>query len=88
SHRPVLEVEAAGFQVLPGLLDSFLYAAKEPKKASSERVLRLIPKEYIFDFSKNPYEAIMSLTTYIAGMTDTFAVDTFRNLRGIQLPNY
>jgi dGTPase len=87
-HRPVLEVEAAGFQVLSGLLDSFLFAIKNPKKASSERVLRLVPKEYIFDFSKDPYGAILSITNYIAGMTDTFAVDTFRNLRGIQLPNY
>ena len=25
-HKPVLQVEASGFQVLPGLLDTFLYA--------------------------------------------------------------
>ncbi len=89
SHRPVRQVEAAGFQVLPGLLDAFLTALVDQKnKASSERVLSLIPQEYIFEDDKKSYEAIMSITKYIAGMTDAFAVDTYRTLRGIQLPNY
>jgi dGTPase len=89
SHRPVRQVEAAGFQVLPGLLDAFLTALVDQKnKASSKRVLSLIPQEYIFEDDKKSYEAIMSITKYIAGMTDAFAVDTYRTLRGIQLPNY
>lgn len=87
-HRPVIQVEAAGFRVLPGLLDSFLTALKDNKKESSQKILQLIPAEYKFNYEKKPYEAIMSITTYIAGMTDTFAVDVYRTLRGIQLPNY
>lgn len=88
SHRPVLQVEAAGFQVLPGLLETFLIALRENGKESSQKIMQLIPDEYKFDYEKQPYDAIMSITSYIAGMTDTFAVDTYRNLRGIQLPNY
>jgi dGTPase len=88
SHRPVIQVEAAGFQVLPGLLDVFLTALKDIKKESSKKILQLIPAEYKFDYEKEPYEAIMSITAYIAGMTDTFAVNTYRTLQGIQLPNY
>lgn len=87
SYRPVLQVEAAGFQVLPGLLETFLFAIKEPEKESSRKVLSLIPDEYKFDYEKQPYIAIMSITSYVAGMTDSYAVDTYRNLRGIQLPN-
>ncbi len=34
------------------------------------------------------YEKIVLITSYVAGMTDTFAIDTYRNLRGISLPNY
>jgi dGTP triphosphohydrolase len=30
----------------------------------------------------------MGILTYVAGMTDQFAVDTYRNFKGIQLPNY
>ncbi len=88
SYRQVLQIEAAGFQVLPGLLDAFLGALKDSRKESSKKILQLIPEEYIFDYEKQPYESIMSITTYIAGMTDTFAVDTYRTLSGIQLPNY
>ncbi len=88
SHKPVIQIEAAGFKVLPGLLDTFLYALKDKEKASSKMVLKLIPEEYKFKFHQEPYKAIMSITTYVAGMTDTFAVDTYRNLRGIELPNY
>ncbi|AHF09269.1 MULTISPECIES: dGTP triphosphohydrolase [Dehalobacter] len=88
SHLPVIQIEAAGFEVLPGLLDIFLSALKENTKESSKKILQLIPEEYKFDFDKQPYDAILSITSYIAGMTDTFAVDTYRNLRGIKLPNY
>ncbi len=84
----MLQIEAAGFEVLPGLLDTFLFALKENKKESSKKILQLIPEEYKFDYEGQPYDAIMSITTYISGMTDKFAVDTFRNIRGIQLPNY
>jgi|LSQX01.2.fsa_nt_gb dGTPase len=87
-YKSVLQVEAAGFRVLPGLLDTFLYACKEPHKASSKKVLQLIPPEYQCNFNENPYDTIVYMTTYVAGMTDTFAVDTYRNLRGIHLPNY
>lgn len=88
THKPVIQIEAAGFKVLPGLLDTFLYALKYKEKASSKMVLKLIPEEYKFDFYTESYKAIMSITSYVAGMTDTFAVDTYRNLRGIELPNY
>lgn len=87
SHKPVLQIEAAGFKVLPGLLETLLYALKYPDKKGSKKIMQLIPDEYL-DFKQQQYESIMSITTYIAGMTDTFAVDTFRNLQGIQLPNH
>lgn len=57
-------------------------------KARANPVLSLIPKEYRFEDDEKSYEAIMSITKYIAGMTDAFAVDTYRTLQGIQLPNY
>jgi dGTPase len=87
SYRPVIQIEAAGFEVLPGLLKTFLLALQNKDKESSEKILQLIPKEYILNFQEQTYDAIMSITTYIAGMTDEFAIDTYRNLRGIQLPN-
>jgi dGTPase len=88
SHRTILQIEAAGFQVIPGLLDMFLSALASPGTSSSKKILELLPDEYVEDLGKNPYDAIMSITDYVAGMTDVFAVELYRNLRGIQLPNY
>lgn len=88
SFKPVLEIEAAGFKVLPGLLDVFINALTEKERASSKKTLSLIPHEYYFDPEEDLYTAIMGVTTYVAGMTDTYAIDTYRNLEGIQLPHY
>jgi len=97
SYRTVLQVETAGFQVIPGLLNIFLSALRDKGvsdkkgikcKESSAKILKLIPSNYLFDYNKEKYDSILNITTYIAGMTDNFAVDTYRNLRGIQLPNY
>lgn len=88
SHDTILQIEAAGFQVIPGLLDMFLSALRSPERSSSKKILELLPDEYVWDFNMSPYDAIMGITTYVAGMTDTFAVELYRNLRGVQLPSY
>ncbi len=88
TYRPVLQTEAAGFQVLPGLLEIFFNAIMYPDKASSQKVKSLLPKECLFDIKEQQYESILNITSYVAGMTDTYAIDTYRNLKGIQLPNF
>jgi dGTPase len=60
----------------------------EKCKESASKVLKLIPGHYILDYGKEQYNSILSIVGYIAGMTDNFAIDMYRNLSGIQLPNY
>jgi len=88
TDKSVIQVEAAGFQVLPGLLGAFLDAIKNNKKESSKKILQLLPNEYQFNYKTQKYEAILAITMYVSGMTDHYAVDTYRYLQGIQLPNY
>lgn len=88
TYKPVIQVEAAGYKVLPGLLETFLNAIKEKKKNGNDKILQLVPDEFKFDYDTNTYNAIMGITMYISGMTDHYAVDTYRNLQGIELPNY
>ncbi|MFH0843713.1 MAG: dNTP triphosphohydrolase [Bacteroidota bacterium] len=97
SYPPILQIEAAGFKVLPGLLDTLLTALAEKSntsklnpecKKSASKVLKLIPNLYVLDYKKNQYDSILSIVGYIAGMTDNFAIDLYRNLSGIQIPNY
>ncbi len=91
--RQVLEKEAAGFEVIDGLLEAFVEAvfckfyAKEKYSGRHKSVYRLLPSEVQFrlDRAKRPYESALGITDYISGMTDSFAVKQFRVIKGIDL---
>ncbi len=92
SHKKVAAIEAAGYEVLCGLLESFLEATVgNPRTTRSKKTRSLIPREYL-DENREPfsdrYQTIMNITEFISGMTDTYAIDTYRVLKGISLPNY
>lgn len=87
NNQQVLAKEVAGFQIIPGLLTIFLSASKDPKTPKHEKILRLLPSEFNKNYKESQYEAIMEITTYICGMTDSFAVDTYRKLTGMEIPN-
>lgn len=92
SHRPVAQIESAGYDILGGLLGVFLEATVlKPESKKSKKIRSLIPTQFL-DEEKKPfsdkYQTIMNITEYIACMTDTFAIDTYRIFAGISLPNY
>ncbi|RFP65593.1 dNTP triphosphohydrolase [Hymenobacter lapidiphilus] len=88
--RPVLEIEAAGFEVLGGLLDAFLAATFDPHDSARSRKLRqLLPEQFRGTGPQQDagaYEQIILLTDYIGGLTDQNALGLFRTIRGIDLP--
>ena len=93
--REVLEIEAAGFQVLGGLLEAFLAAAndiaqKGEKKASarSQTLFYLLPQQFRVteDEREDLYLRTLKVTDFISGMTDSFAVSLYKQLTGISLP--
>ncbi len=81
----VLKIEAAGYRVLPDLLDKFIKGIFEPK--TYKRYYRLIPEEYR-DEKASDYEKALNITMWISSMTDRYAVELFKNLNGIELPRY
>lgn len=87
SHQPVLQIEAAGFQVLPGLLESFLKAVTDDRLSSSKKIAHILGDLYVLDYKKDPYLSIMNVVSYVAGMTDAYALETYRSLKGMQLPS-
>ncbi|WP_242434732.1 dGTP triphosphohydrolase [Hymenobacter amundsenii] len=88
--RPVLEIEAAGFEVLAGLLDAFLHATFDPQGSARSRKLgQLLPEQFRATGPQQgaaAYEQIILLTDYIGGLTDQNALSLFRTIRGIDLP--
>lgn len=91
--RQVLEKEAAGFEIIDGLLEAFIEAVfskfydKDKFSGRHKSVYRLIPSEVRFklDWAKSPYESALAITDYVSGMTDSSAVKQFRILKGINL---
>ena len=90
-YKSVVKIESAGFRVLPDLLDLFTHALKNPKHPKYKRIYKLIPTQY-FNIDGKPfdsdYENILNLSMFIAGMTDKYAINLYRNISGIDLPNY
>ncbi|MBJ6144817.1 dGTP triphosphohydrolase [Hymenobacter sp. BT559] len=88
--RPVLEIEAAGFEVLGGLLDAFLCAIFDKKENHrSRKLLDLLPAQYRAigpQAGASAYEQILLLTDYVAGMTDQHALSLYKTIKGIELP--
>jgi dGTPase len=88
--RPVLEIEAAGFEVLGGLLDAFLCAIFDSRaNHRSRKLLDLLPNQFraIGPQAGAPaYEQILLLTDYVSGLTDQNALSLYKTIKGIELP--
>ncbi len=93
--HPVLEIEAAGFEVLGGMLDLFVAAVTDAARnnkpsAKSKKLLELLTNQFLGNDRKpdtDPYIRLLKITDYVCGMTDSYAVSTFKKLRGISLPH-
>lgn len=92
SARPVVEIEACGFEVIGGLLEAFVGAinAKATKsetgKVRTRTLLSLMLKTKADLEQLSAYERVLLATDFVSGMTDSFAVDLYQRIRGISLP--
>ncbi len=94
--REVVEIQAAGFQVIGELLERFVQVLDDVAEqghlapARSKMISQLIPEQFIGPDrvpSKNLYTRLLRLTDFISGMTDSYAVSFYKKLTGISLPN-
>jgi dGTPase len=89
--RPVMEIEAAGFEALPGLMEEFIRAAlhlkhkNQPHKFAT--VARLMPPEIIAAIheSQDDYMMLRSVIDMVSGLTDRHALGLFRKIKGISV---
>ena len=87
--RPVMEIEAAGFEALPGLLEEFIQASlnlrfeDQPRKFAT--VARLIPSEMSIPIQQSPdvYSLLRLVIDFVSGLTDRHALSLFRKIKGI-----
>ena len=81
NHPSSIEVELAGNKVLTGLLSEFVPAVASPETNFGKKLQKLIPLQYHYS-GDNPYRKIQVALDFITGMTDEYAMDLFRKLRG------
>ena len=88
--RSVVEREVAGYEVLGGLLDTFIHSYNEAFagkiSAKNKSVFGLLPNRISEEIPDDLYLRLLRIIDFVSGMTDSFAVSLFRKIKGISLP--
>lgn len=89
-HDTVLQIEIAGYNVMSELLQLFIPALLKNKPShKEEKVLKLFPYQYTeFESAETPYLKVMSALDHLSSMTDEFATEMYRRLKGIVIPGH
>jgi dGTPase len=85
NYRSVVEIELAGYKILGGLLEEFIPAVLYPDKPNAEKLLQLLPPQFTYSGTE-VYLKLQAVIDFISGMTDVYAVDLYRKIKGIALP--
>lgn len=87
-HETVLQIEMAGYNVMSELLQLLIPALL--KKAPSHKeaiVLKLLPYQLTgFTETNSKYEKALNAIDFLSGMTDEYATEIYRRLKGISTP--
>jgi len=92
TYQRAVEIEAAGFELTEGLLNTFAaaindYAENEKPSYRSKKMLQLIPEKYRNVNPDSPYLRLLNLLDFISSMTDSYAVALYKKIKGISLPS-
>jgi dGTPase len=89
-HDTVIQIEIAGYSVMSELLHLFIPALLRQKPTHKERkALQLFPYQFTeYELAASPYEKIFSALDYLSGMTDEYATEIYRRLKGIVIPGH
>jgi dGTPase len=87
NYRPVVEIELAGYNVIGGLLKELLHAVLYDGHTKSGKIVKIIPNQFpITRKRENLYADVQSVVDFISGMTDLYAIDLYRKITGITIP--
>lgn len=89
-NQRVLEIELAGFTVLSYLLSLFIPAILRDEPTDFDKKLNnMIPEQFKCCPKKGTnYQKALCVIDYITGMTDSYATELYKRLKGIQIANY
>lgn len=87
NHRSVIEIENAGYNVMYELLSHFvppIIKNKTARTKSETKAIKLIPSQFLYENS-SVYESVLGVLDYVSGMTDNYATDLYRKIKGIDI---
>ena len=79
--------EYAGYNVMYELLNHFIppiIREKLERKGFEKKALQLIPSQFIYE-DGTVYEKVLGVLDFVSGMTDNFATDLYRKIKGIDI---
>ncbi|MBB4805753.1 dGTPase [Chryseobacterium defluvii] len=86
-HKAVVEIENAGYNVMYELLDHFIPSilkSKEERKSYDKMALKLLPKQFVYE-NGTDYQKVLGVIDFVSGMTDNYATDLYRKIKGIDI---
>ena len=90
--RHVVEIEASGHQVLPGLLQEFtqagVYILNKEKSRKYQNLILLLPEEIRTAIAQQPdnyYQMLRLIIDFVSGLTDRHALSLYRKIHGMSL---
>jgi dGTPase len=88
--RHVVEIEASGHEILPGLLEEFIKAGSHLMGSKSSRkydnLVLLLPTDVVSAIKsdpKNTYGMLRNVIDFVSGLTDRHALSLYRKIKGI-----
>jgi dGTPase len=90
NHRSVVEIEIAGFNVMSELLSLFVPAClTSDLDAKSKAAIKLLPPQYaIENHLLSPYQNVMLVLDHVSAMTDDYATEMYRKIKGIEISRH
>jgi len=85
NDRSVVEIEISGYQIIGTLVEVFTEAILNPKEGFSKKLIQLMPDQYGGNH-ESIYEKVQSVVDFVSGMTDLYALDLYRKIKGINIP--
>lgn len=86
-HKAVIEIENAGYNVMNELLDHFIppiLKQSSERKSYDKMALKLLPQQFLYE-NGTDYQKILGVIDFVSGMTDNFATDLYRKIKGIDI---
>jgi len=90
NHSIVMQIEIAGYNVMSELLQLFIPAlVREKPSHKDEKILNLFPYQFTeYKEATSKYLRVMSALDFLSGMTDVYATEIYRRIKGIVIPEH